>query len=259
MYITRVGGPTLLVELADWRILIDPTLDPPGRRYRFGFGTSSVKTRGPAVNVDQIGAIDLILLSHDQHADNLDVGGRALLPSARHVITTAAAARRLKLTRGRGLLAGQTVRLDQPDRHSLTVTATPCRHGPPLSSRLVGEVIGFALTLPPEETTRLWVSGDTVLYPELVRTAAELDVDVAIINAGGVRFGLTGPLHYTMTGPDLVELVTTLQPRVAIPAHYDGWTHFRDGLSGLRIAVDTASRTTRDRIRWLPDGIRTAL
>lgn len=259
MKITRIGGPTLLVELADWRILIDPTFDPPGNRYRFGLGTSSVKTRGPAVDAGQIGAVDLILLSHDQHADNLDDAGRALLPVASHIVTTTAAARRLGLARSRGLLAGQTLRLDQPDRHPLTVTATPCRHGPPLSRHLVGDVIGFALALPPEQITALWVSGDTVLHPDLLRTVTELDVDTAIINAGGVRFGITGPVTYTMTGADLIRLVATVRPRVAIPAHYDGWSHFRDGVTGLQAAIAAAPDTVRDRISWLPDGIQTTV
>jgi L-ascorbate metabolism protein UlaG (beta-lactamase superfamily) len=34
--ITHVGGPTVLIEAAGWRILSDPTFDPPGRKYGFG-------------------------------------------------------------------------------------------------------------------------------------------------------------------------------------------------------------------------------
>lgn len=41
MRLTHIGGPTVLVELAGWRILTDPTFDPPGRKYGFGWGTSS--------------------------------------------------------------------------------------------------------------------------------------------------------------------------------------------------------------------------
>lgn len=40
----------------------------------------------------QIGAIDAVILSHDQHADNLDISGRALLPNAGRVFTTVAGA-----------------------------------------------------------------------------------------------------------------------------------------------------------------------
>src|SRR5271157_5682516 len=38
--ITHIGGPTALIEVGDWRLLTDPTFDPPGRRYTFGLGTA---------------------------------------------------------------------------------------------------------------------------------------------------------------------------------------------------------------------------
>jgi L-ascorbate metabolism protein UlaG (beta-lactamase superfamily) len=37
--LTHIGGPTVLVEVAGWRILTDPTFDPPGRHDRFRWGT----------------------------------------------------------------------------------------------------------------------------------------------------------------------------------------------------------------------------
>ena len=46
----------------------------------------------------------------------------------------------------------------------IEVTATPCRHGPPLSRPIVGDVIGFALRWDGQEHGVLWISGDTVLY-----------------------------------------------------------------------------------------------
>jgi L-ascorbate metabolism protein UlaG (beta-lactamase superfamily) len=39
--ITDIGGPSTLIEVAGWRLLTDPTFDPPGRRYAFGWGTCS--------------------------------------------------------------------------------------------------------------------------------------------------------------------------------------------------------------------------
>ena len=95
MKLTRIGGPTVLVELDGWHILIDPTFDAPGRRYSFGWGTSSRKTLGPTVAADDLGRIDLALVSHDHHADNLDDAGRELLRSAGAVVTTASGAGRM--------------------------------------------------------------------------------------------------------------------------------------------------------------------
>jgi L-ascorbate metabolism protein UlaG (beta-lactamase superfamily) len=85
----------VLIELAGWRLLTDPTFDPAGGRYRFGWGTGSTKLAEPAIAADEIGEIDAVLLSHDHHDDNLDAAGRALLPRAGTVVTTEAGARRL--------------------------------------------------------------------------------------------------------------------------------------------------------------------
>lgn len=52
--ITHIGGPTALIEAGGWRLLTDPTFDPPGRRYSFGWGTSSVKTSGPALSAAEL-------------------------------------------------------------------------------------------------------------------------------------------------------------------------------------------------------------
>lgn len=254
MHITRVGGPTVLIDLDGWRILVDPTFDAPGRRYRFALGTSSVKTRGPAVAADDLGRIDVILLSHDHHADNLDDAGRALLPAATHIVTTTSGARRLALPSVHGLAAEDSVLLETDGREPLRIAATPARHGPVLSTPVVGDVIGFRIRRRSHLRDDVWVTGDTVLTRRLRRAARLMNVDVAVVNAGGVRFGATGPLEYTMTGADAVRLVSDLQPLVAIPAHYDGWSHFRDGEIGMRDAVSRAPASVRDRFVWLPDG-----
>ncbi len=142
--ITHIGGPTVLIEIGDWRLLTDPTFDPAGGTYNFGWGTGSVKEAGPAIAAAELGPIDAVLLSHDHHDDNLDAAGRALLPSAGVVVTTAAGAKRLGGS-ARGVKPWETTRLEVPGRSPIEVTATPCRHGPPLSHPIVGDVIGFAL------------------------------------------------------------------------------------------------------------------
>lgn len=102
MRLTHIGGPTVLVELAGWRILTDPTFDPPGRKYGFGWGTSSVKTAGPAVDPADLGGIDVVLLSHDHHADNLDDAGRLVLARVAFPRTGSRSAPRAGGVRGQG-------------------------------------------------------------------------------------------------------------------------------------------------------------
>jgi L-ascorbate metabolism protein UlaG (beta-lactamase superfamily) len=251
--LTHIGGPTVLIEVGGWRLLTDPTFDPPGRRYFFGWGTVSRKLAGPAIAASDLPPIDAVLLTHDHHGDNLDPAGRALLPSAGVVVTTASGARRLGGS-ARGLEPWQTTRLEAPGRPTIEVTATPCRHGPPLSHPIVGDVIGFALRWEGQDDGVLWISGDTVLYDGVREVATRLEVDTALLHLGGVRFGVTGPLRYTMTARDAVELCELVKPRTAIPIHYEGWKHFKQGREAIEAEIAAAPEDIRRRVRWLPIG-----
>ena len=251
--ITHIGGPTVLIEVGGWRLLTDPTFDPPGKRYFFGWGTTSKKLAGPSIPASDLPHIDAVLLTHEHHGDNLDPAGRDFLPQADLVVTTVSGAKTLG-DGARGLADWATTRLEAPGRPTIEITATPCRHGPPLSQPIVGDVIGFALEWEDQESGVLWISGDTVLYDGLREVSGRLDVDVAILHLGGVRFPVSGPLRYTMTAADAVELCETLAPNTVIPIHYEGWKHFRQGRPAIEKVFDAAPSAFRSSVRWLPIG-----
>ena len=251
--ITHIGGPTVLLEIGEWRILTDPTFDAPGRRYSFGWGSFSRKLTGPAVRADALPPLDAVLLSHDHHGDNLDDAGRALLPRARTIVTTASGARRLGGS-ARGLEPWESTRLEAEGRSTIEITATPCRHGPPLSHPIVGDVIGFALRWEGQEHGVLWISGDTVLYDGVREVAERFEVDTALIHLGGVQFPVSGPLRYTLTAAEAIELCGLIRPRTAIPIHYEGWQHFKQGREDVERALAGAPEEIRASFRWLPIG-----
>jgi L-ascorbate metabolism protein UlaG (beta-lactamase superfamily) len=87
-----------------------------------------------------------------------------------------------------------------------------------------------------------------VLYDGLREVAHRIPVDVALLHLGGVRFGVTGPVRFTMTACDGAEFIRSLRPRVVVPVHYEGWTHFRDSESGARQTLSSSD------IRWLTPG-----
>src|SRR5947207_3315054 len=91
--ITLIGGPTALIEVNGFRLLTDPTFDAPGE-YQLPHVTLT-KTGNPALDADQVLPVDAVLLSHDQHSDNLDTSGRAVLAKVPRVLTTQVGAKRL--------------------------------------------------------------------------------------------------------------------------------------------------------------------
>jgi L-ascorbate metabolism protein UlaG (beta-lactamase superfamily) len=69
-----------------------------------------------------------------------------------------------------------------------------------------------------------------------------------------VRFPVTGPLRYSMTARQAVELCRVLRPRTVVPVHYEGWTHFREGRAAVEQELAGAPDDLRRRFRWLTPG-----
>jgi L-ascorbate metabolism protein UlaG (beta-lactamase superfamily) len=179
-----VGGPTTVLDLGGLRIVSDPTFDAPGPH---GYLT---KTDGPAVTADQLGPVDLVLISHDNHPDNLDDHGRALALAAPLVLTTRSGAGRLGQP-AVSLAPWTSHTLGCPDGSELTVTAVPAVHGPEDAERDADgfvncEVIGFVLS--GRDLPTVYVSGDNAS----IRTVAEIarrtsGIDAVVLHAGAAR------------------------------------------------------------------------
>lgn len=241
-----IGGPTAVLEYAGMRWLTDPTLSPPGE-YEGG----RVKTTGPSLDRAAIGPIDVVLLSHDHHSDNLDPAGREFLPSAGRVVTTVAGAGRLG-GNAIGLEPWSAFQLECPDGGTVTVTATPAQHGPDGTDHLTGPVIGFLLAGPDRET--VYVSGDNASL-DVVRTIAEGagTIDVAVLFAGGAqRSSLFNGAYLTLSSDGAAEAAKILGARAVVPVHFEGWTHFTQGADALRAAFDAKGIT--DRLVLAPRG-----
>jgi hypothetical protein len=101
-------------------------------------------------------------------------------------------------------------------------------------------VIGFAIGWEGQAHGKLWITGDTVLYDGLRQVADRLRVDTALLHLGCVRFPVTGPVRYSMTAREAVQLCRRVRPRTAIPVHCEGWTHFRQGRGAIEHVFSAA-------------------
>src|SRR5579884_3070705 len=113
IHLTHIGGPTVLIEIGNLRLLTDPTFELAEYHYLAGSQVVS-KTSSPALAPSALGPVDAVLLSHEQHADNLDPAGRAFLSQAQQILTTPASAQRLG-GKARGVNTWQTVSLRGAD------------------------------------------------------------------------------------------------------------------------------------------------
>jgi L-ascorbate metabolism protein UlaG (beta-lactamase superfamily) len=246
--ITYVGGPTALIEIGGLRILTDPTLDPGGGEYPTAAYTLH-KSQGPAVGLEELGAIDAVLLSHDHHFDNLDRSGRLLLGRVPRVLTTEAGAERLG-DKAEGLAPWASTELESAEGRTVRVTATPARHGPPDGDR--GPVIGFALSFPEREGSAVYFSGDTVWYEGVAEVASRFRVWLALLNLGAARVAAAGPRHLTFTGEEGVEAARAFAEAAIVPLHFEGWEHFSEGRTDIERAFAAAGLDHR--LHWLPPG-----
>jgi len=250
LVIQLIGGPTAVLEYAGLRWLTDPAFSPPGEY------TGLVKTSGPALHPEEIEPIDVVLLSHDQHSDNLDPEGRAFLPRAGRVLTTPGGAQRLG-GNAVGLEPWSSIIIGSSEHPSVTVTAVPARHGPEGAERVTGVVIGFLLSAPGLET--VYLSGDNASL-DLVRAIAEHagEIDVAVLHAGAVqRPAEIGCAYLTLSSDHAADATKILGARVAIPIHFEGWSHFTQGADALRAAF--LGNSIHERLVLLRPGERVVL
>ncbi|MEU8800832.1 MBL fold metallo-hydrolase [Spirillospora sp. NPDC048819] len=244
-----LGGPSAILEIGGVRFVVDPTFDAPGD-YPIGGSRGLTKTGEAVLGPDEIGPIDAVLLSHDQHPDNLDTGGRAYLAGVPLTLTTEAGAGRLGGT-ARALPGWEHVDLPRPGGGTVRVTGVPAQHGPDGTEHLTGPVTGFVLT--GEGLPTVYVSGDNASL-DVVRAIAGrfAPVDVALLFAGAAKTPLVGDVHLTLTSEGAAEAATILRAGRIVPLHFEGWAHFSQGRDTIPPAFAAAGLT--DRLHLLDPG-----
>ncbi|ONI91068.1 Zn-dependent hydrolase [Saccharothrix sp. ALI-22-I] len=243
------GGPTALFEYGGLRFLTDPTFDAPGD-YPAGGGAVLTKTAPSRVAPADLGRVDVVLLSHDEHADNLDNAGRALLADVPLTLTTPGAEQRLG-DRTKGLADWESVQLNRPDGGTVTVTGVPAVHGPGNREDIepfTGQVVGFVLT--GDGLPTVYVSGDNASLAAVERIAERFGpIDTAVLFAGAPRFaGLFDGEPLVLDSAQAAEATKILGARRVVPVHYEGWAHFTEGRDDLEAAFAAAGLS--DRLQW---------
>ena len=252
-----IGNATVLLQVAGFTILTDPNFTRAGQRVPIGYGLSARRLVDPAMRLEELPPVDLVVLSH-LHGDHFDPGVERQLDRAMPIVTTPQAATALARKGFRASTGIET--WEHVDRRSdsgrIRITATPGRHAPGLLQALLPQVMGTVIETWTGErsglhpTTRIYISGDTILYAGLREIGVRFpELDVALLHLGGTRvMGLT----VTMDEEQGARLLRTITPRLTIPIHVDDYDRFTTTVPAFQEAVAKAGLDRR--IRYLERG-----
>ncbi len=249
-----IGTATTLIRYAGFTILTDPNFLHRHERVRLGYGLRSKRLTDPALDIDELPPIDLVVLSH-YHEDHFDRVAERKLDKTLPIVTTKHAARSLSkhgftATHALDTWHSQTI-VKGPTR--LRITSMPGEHGPGIVTRLLPPVMGSMLdfeTLSGNLLLRLYITGDTLIHKRLHEIPRRYpDIDLALLHLGGTRaFGIL----VTMDDKQGVEAIRIVDPTIAIPIHYNDYTVFRSPLADFQRSVREAG--LEDKVRYLSHG-----
>jgi L-ascorbate metabolism protein UlaG (beta-lactamase superfamily) len=236
-----IGTATVLLRFGPFIVLTDPNFLHRGDRAYLGYGLSSRRLKDPALEIEALPLLDLVVLSH-MHGDHWDRMAKKGLDHAVRIVSTPKAVRALR-RQGFGNstgLATWTSEVLTKDGQTLAITAMPGRHARGVARHLLPPVMGSMIEYrptPEHVALRLYISGDTLLVPDLRAIPARYPhLDVAVLHLGGTT--LPGGWVVTMDGQAGADLVELIRPGVAVPVHYDDYKVFKSPLSDFRAQVD---------------------
>lgn len=239
--LTFVGAATVLLEYAGLTVLTDPSFLRRGQEAPIGYGMRTVRNTDPAVTIEELPPVDVVVLSH-YHGDHFDPVAERHLDRGLPLVTTPHAAAILKrkgFRRAHGLSTWETLTLSKGDAR-LQVTALPGNHRPGLSwlfPPVMGSLLDFHYP-PGRRRLTVYLTGDTLLHPALHEIPRRVPpIDYMLAHLGGTR---VAGLLLTMDGRQGVQLMRLVRPSVTIPIHFHDYRVYRAPLADFQQAVRAA-------------------
>ena len=256
-----VGTATVILRYAGFTILTDPNFLHAGEKVHIGYGLTATRLTNPAINLDELPPIDLVILSH-MHEDHFDRTVQKKLAKTIPIVTTPQAAKTLKQKGFQTvyqLKTWQSFYLSKGDA-LLHITAMPGKHGPgPLNllmPQVMGSMLEFQHTDGNHTAFTTYITGDTLLYKDLRKIHQRFpDIDLALLHLGGTKiFGIM----LTMDGKQGVALTRMIAPSpvpgklTVIPIHYDDYDAFKSPLDDfVKAFLDSG---LENQVRYLHQG-----
>jgi L-ascorbate metabolism protein UlaG (beta-lactamase superfamily) len=256
-----IGTATTIIRYGGITILTDPNFLHKGEYVRLGYGLRSRRRTDPAIDIEELPFVDLVVLSH-MHEDHFDRVVEAKLNKNLPIVSTHHAVTALQKMGFKSTYALDTwdsIEVTRGDAR-LRITSMPGRHSPgPLAFALppvMGSMLDFSTpTTGSEGATeearlRIYITGDTLVYDDIRDIPRRYpDIDVALLHLGGTR--VLG-IYLTMDGKQGVQMMRIVRPRVAVPIHYNDYTVFKSPLRDFARRVRAAGLSNR--VKYLKHG-----
>ena len=248
----------MLIRYAGFTILTDPTFIHMHEKVNLGFGLYTKRLTNPALNIEQLPPLDLVILSHF-HGDHFDQVAVRELDKSLPIVTTPYATEELSLrgfTNPQQLGKWESISFVKGDVQ-LQITATPGRHGPLPVAMFLPQVMGSILDFKIKEENgrshhliRVYITGDTLVFDDIKEIPKRYsDINLALLHLGGTR--VMGIL-VTMDAKEGLEMFNIINPKKAIPIHYNDYDVFKSPLEDFQHEVKEAG--LEDRIHYLHHG-----
>lgn len=242
-----VGMATVIIRYAGLTILTDPNFLHAGDHVHLGYGLTSERLTEPAFDIEDLPPMDFCVLSH-YHGDHFDQVVEEKLQKDLPIVTTEHAAGNLKekgFTSAVALDTWDFATFVHPSA-SVKISSMPGQHGPAIVDFALPPVMGSMLdfvSADGERMVRMYISGDTLIHDELNEIPKRFPgVDLALLHLGGTR--IMGVL-LTMDDEQGIEIMRIVDPKTAIPIHYNDYDVFKSPLEDFKRAAEKAGLSER--------------
>lgn len=248
-----VGAATVLLRYAGFTILTDPTFIHMHEKVHLGYGLKSKRLTNPAMDIDELPSLDLLILSHF-HGDHFDQVSEKNLDKSLPIVTTPNSLKELSsrgFTNLEKVETWKSISFVKGDVR-LDITATPGRHGPLPFSIFLPQVMGSILDFHTKNNHlfRIYITGDTLVFNDIKEIPKRYpDIDLILLHLGGAT--MIG-IRVTMDGKEGVKMLKIINPQKAISIHYNDYDVYKSPLTDFQQEVKDAG--LEDRVHYLQHG-----
>jgi L-ascorbate metabolism protein UlaG (beta-lactamase superfamily) len=223
MKVHHLRNATMVLEIADKVILIDPmlgekgTAGPPFTLFRFK------PKRNPIVDLPN-NAMNIVektthcLITH-LHPDHLDKVGENFLRTKQ--IPIICSVKDEPILKKRGLNVTQTVDYwKTTDFLGGKIQGVPAVHGYGFIAKPMGNVMGFYIELPNEKS--IYLSADTIYTDDVHKALTQLKPEISVVACGTAQLDIFQPLLMRMD--DILKFIKNA-PNQVIANHLEAVNH----------------------------------